>query len=700
VPSIAPASQLFSELVGAAEEAAADAHGEEVLDLAAGGQVWRHDPVDFEAFCYAPEHLNLPRLFPRQLNAVYALIGRDPKRVFEHVDQQAEDETARRYQLAVLLWGKGSGKDYLCSVLVLYLVYVLLCLQNPQAYFELAPGENIDVVNVAYSADQAKKVFFAKFKQRLYRWRWLRENFDAIEGGRRKWKSNVGLPKVEINDQDVIFPRQIRCFSRHSANESYEGLNIIAWIMDEASAFLSAAKRENADAIYQTLRTSAGSRFGLRWVGLVISYPRHADDFTCTKVREAIANPDAGIYGDGPAATWEVNQLLGRREWVEVRPGVRVPVELANDFVLDFEEARAKYMAMPPLAKDALIKDPDRVWAAVQQGRAPLIEWEPTITRRTVVDGEGNERVREFAAVKLTKLGALPKRTKVFFHGDPARSSDGFALGFAHGVPATIELWVPAGEVLTAEQMARTGVRPDTPVRWERDVVRTVVDALIVWRPDPNANRHVDQLNVREILKQLVETYRIGGGSFDHYDSAELVQWLEARKLPVENEQWSNPFQHRIYRGARSAFYNDLVTLPDTPSITSEDRRQPGAIFELVRVEEIEGHKIDHPEGGSKDCADVVARLIEHVTGQAMTGFAFGSATGGSGTLARVPLPGRRTDPSRTSSPATPVRREREAQRQAERPAGVIHQGAGTIEPAPPPTTTGRGGFSFGNASR
>jgi hypothetical protein len=67
----------------------------------------------------------------------------------------------------------------------------------------------------------------------------------------------------------------------------------------------------------------------------VISYPRHADDFTCDMVRTANANPELGIYGDGPRCTWEVNTIRGRNEFVEVREGVMVPVELANDFGLD-----------------------------------------------------------------------------------------------------------------------------------------------------------------------------------------------------------------------------------------------------------------------------------------------------------------------------------------------------------------------------
>lgn len=678
--------QLFADLTAAAEVGAAEAFGDDLL-LELGEGDWREDPVDFDTFVLSREHLFLPPLFPRQRAAVLALLGEDPKRIFEDVD--GTDPTARAHQLAVLLWGKGSGKDYLCSIIVAYLIYVLLCLRNPQQFFSLGPGENLDVLNVAYNADQAKRVFFAKFKERLYRWRWLRENYDVHEGGRRKWQANAGKPIVELNEGEILFPRSIRCFSKHSQNESYEGLNVIAWVMDEASAFLSAAKKENAGKIYQTLRTSAASRFGMRWLGFIISYPRHADDFTMQKCAEARAHPEAGIYADGPASTWEINQMRGRNGMVEVRPGHKVPVELANDYILDFEEALAKYECQPPLAKDALIKDPARVTGAVRTGRAPLIEWEPVENSRDVVDGAGNEVTRIFAGVKITKLGRLPKGTRLFFHGDPARSSDAFALCFGHGSEKTVQLHVPAGEVLTAEQMHAAGLEPDQLVPWERDVMGTVIDAMIVWRPDPNRNKHVDLINVQDVLMEIVGHYGrgvIGAGSFDQYDSAETVQRLTAKKFAVENEAWSNPFQHRIYRQARSAFYNDLVDLPDTPSITSENPKEPGAIYELVRVEEIEGHKIDHPEGGSKDLADAVVRVIEHVNAQAKRGFSFGAIAGSSEAPApagHVRVPGATVDPSRSPSPITPGQRAVDQHRRQERPIDVeLQPAAGTIRRA------------------
>jgi hypothetical protein len=265
--------------------------------------------------------------------------------------------------------------------------------------------------------------------------------------------------------------------------------------------------------------------------------------------------------------------MRGRDGFVEVRPGHKVPVELANDFILDFEEALAKYECQPPLAKDALIKDGERVWAAVQKGRAPLIEWEPIVTR-TVVDGDGNEvdaRVRRRQAHPAGQAAA--RAPSCSCTATPPHVNDASAR-LAHGVPATIMLHVPAGEVLTASRCAAQRGSPDELVPWERDVTKTSSDRRRADRlaPDPKPQpprRPAQRQGRHAAARRALRPQRWGGITFDQYDSAETVQWLQTKKLPSRTRQWSNPFQHRIYRGARSAFYNDLVTLPDTPTITS-----------------------------------------------------------------------------------------------------------------------------------
>lgn len=678
---------LYDELVAEVTHALDEDHGS---DPSLGP--WREDPVTFDEFCASKDHLGLPPLFDRQRAAVIALIGDDPKLTFAN-PLTAGKEWKRIYQMAVLLWGKGSGKDYVCSVLVCYLLHILLCLRDPQAFFSQGPGENIDVLNVAYNADQAKLVFFTKLKARIERWPWLNDRFNIIEAGKRKGVYVPGRAEVRINDGMIEFPRGIRAWSRHAENEGYEGLNVIAWIMDEASAFLSKAKRENAESIYQTLKTSAASRFGLQWLGLIISYPRHADDFTMTKHREATVNPNLGTYADGPAMTWEVNERTRDEPRILIQ-GIEVPASLANDFESDFEEAKSRYCCDPPMARDAFFRFPDRLQDAVDPGRQPLLDWEPTVIVRND-DGNGP---REYRGVKITRLGKLPRGAKLYGHGDPGLVNDSFALAIGHAAPATVMRTVLAGEVLSTDQLRERELEPDAPIEWEVDTVRTIIDALIVWRPDPRRKMQVDLMNVEETILALRKAYPSLGHkskrtrgekqprptfTFDHWNSALAIQRMRTKGMSCEDESWGAQFQVDIYRNARTAFYNSLVTLPDHPAITSRDPRSPGALYELERIEYIEARKVDHPEGGSKDSADAVVRVIQHATEHSRAGFAFGGTWGHASRFDdKAPVTKSMTpkvDPMNPQQIATPQAVEAERLARQARPLGELVPGEGTV---------------------
>lgn len=653
--------------------------------------IWAEQPADFDTFVTSPEHLALPPLYDRQREFVRKVLGEDPTLVFDD-PFEATSEVKRAYQLAVGLWGKGSGKDYVCSIIVCYLIHILLCLRDPQAYLELAPGEAIDVVNVAYNAEQAKRVFFTKLKARIEAWAWLRNNYNIVIGGRRQNGYRPRLGEVQVNDDHVEFPNKIRAWSRHAQNESYEGLNVLVWLMDEASAFLSKLKRENASSIYQTLKTSAGSRFGRRWVGMVISYPRHADDFTMTLLALAQSRPDLGIYGDGPAKTWEINERTRNEPRVVVRD-VEVPASLAQDFEEDFEEALGRYCCEPPMAREAFFRFPQHLWDAVT-GRAPAVEWEPSIISRERGDGS-TQRLR---GVNLTKLGKLPKGTKLYTHGDPGLTNDSFALALGYAVPATIMVTVPASEVLNALQIEQRAITPDTPVEWERDVTRTVIVALIVWRPDPRQGLQVDLQNVEDTIFELRRAYPSIGHwpkkrrdeskprptvTFDHWNSAQTIQRMASRRINAKDEMWSRDFQVDIYRNARTCFYNGLVELPDTPSVTSKDPVSPGALYELERVEFIDAVKIDHPEGGSKDCGDALVRVIQHATEHNKDQLAFGSAFGHRSQYATTGpmIEGERKpiDPNKTRSIGEMLQ-EQEKDARRERPLGELVPSEGTVD--------------------
>ena len=101
-----------------------------------------------------------------------------------------------------------------------------------------AHGENIDIVNVATNAQQSRQVFFSKLRSRLQS-RCFKE-FGPVIGA-----TMIRFPNINL-----------RLHSVHAANESWEGLNLLAWVMDEASAFRAAGgMTDNSGAVYGTLRT-------------------------------------------------------------------------------------------------------------------------------------------------------------------------------------------------------------------------------------------------------------------------------------------------------------------------------------------------------------------------------------------------------------------------------------------------------------
>ena len=158
---------------------------------------------------------------------------------------------------------------------------------------------------------------------------------------------------------------------------------------------------------------------------------------------------------------------------------------------------------------------------------------------------------------------------------------------------------------------------------------------------------------------------------------------MKQKRMNVEDEQWSRPFQVDVYRNARSQIYNSLVSLPDTPSVTSKDPMSPGAIYEFERLEFIDGSKVDHPEGGSKDTADCIARVVQHCTEAGKSAFSFATAFGHaklydtSGPFVRADQ--KTIDPNRPADAINPKQRELEEANRAERPFGELDPTQGTI---------------------
>ena len=96
-------------------------------------------------------------LYPEQQKALEDIFGTNPL------------EWSVTYNEALLLWGKGAGKDFIIARALVYVGYWLLCLKDPQKYFDIGTGTPIDFANVSINSSLAKDVFFKEFVSVLRR---------------------------------------------------------------------------------------------------------------------------------------------------------------------------------------------------------------------------------------------------------------------------------------------------------------------------------------------------------------------------------------------------------------------------------------------------------------------------------------------------------------------------------------------------
>lgn len=497
---------------------------EQFDEVVEGDPEWNETPVDLDTYVTSPLYQDLPALSPRQRAAAVAMLGEDPKKIFRRTNGVTT---------GVFLWGKGSGKDFLSSIIISYLAYVLCCLKSPQRYLQIAPGEPLDIINVAYSASQANLVFFAKLRQRIQKPMFARFHPHLIED------------KIE-------FPNAVRLHSRHSENESYEGFNILAWVMDEASAFKDKTKRANADVIYSTLKSSATSRFGNQWIGLVISYPRYQGDFTLRMYEQSILQPH--IYGD-KGATWEIHPH-------------RKKDDFADDYRTDPEDARTKYECLPPAITDAFFTLPDKIYEANIEVN-PIAFVEPSITKRSTPDGE-----KEYTALSI-EIFKKDFQNDYYLHGDPGIQSDSFVLAMGH----TIE-----GEEKEVKKDEEIIILP-----------KVNIDLILIW--EPRDGKPVDVINVKDAILLLSTFFNLKKVTFDKWNSATTIQELIVNGIPAEDMSFSRGQQLEMYRNLRSLIYNNLIKWPSNHFLCEE----------LIKLQLINGVKVDHPPEGSKDIADAVA---------------------------------------------------------------------------------------------
>jgi hypothetical protein len=401
---------------------------------------------------------------------------------------------------------------------------------------------------------------------------------------------NDGKPRVRIYNSGYIeFPHLIRAVSESSENESFEGYNILFWIMDEASAFKNKGGiKRNAHKVYDTLRSSASSRFGQRWKGMILSWPRQeVNDFTLDMYNQSINDPS--VAGD-MGYTWQIKPARFYSGKYFEFEGEQIPIEFEDDFRLEPEMSKCKYMCKPQKVQGAFLTYGGRVRECVNQvGRLPLFDTEDVLVEHELMNEAGDTSHRkQFVGKRITMFRGNATDISIprVAHIDAGLTHDATGMVIAHGEPIIIKV-----------QNELTGDYQTVAMN------KIVIDACIRWVPDPTKHLQVSLNNVEALLLELITVYGIKFKkiSYDQWNSQTSLETLMQHRIVSEMHN----INFKDYCELRSMIYNGGVDFVQWKVEKPEDPYW-WVMYELEHLINL-GQKVDHPETGTKELADCLS---------------------------------------------------------------------------------------------
>lgn len=472
---------------------------------------------------------------------------KEPKLKFEHIvsitylrEDEYYDLEVNKYHnyLAHGLYNHNSGKDTISCHAVLYCVYLLLCCKNPYRLFRgIDASSYMDIVNVAYNKTQSTQVFFTKLVESVKNWKWLRNKYRYIESGKSKKldKKYENEEIVNIKAEEIIFPKHIRAVSRCSQQNAAEGLNVLLFILDEFSAFSDKNNKSNAMEMFNTLRTSAITRFGNQAKGFVISFPRYQGD-PILKLAEMYKD-DLNVYVD-IASTFEVKpKSCFCDKWVEWE-GHLIPEDFLTDFIKDPENSKAKFLCQPPEMSDPFFTDTQRIDNSIDKEKKQLFE---------VRDKFIKDPINGIELIGKEIIGKNYNAPNIVY-------CIGGDIGYTNDLTA-VTIWHK--ETLNTAD--------------GQEYSRIIQDCLITWKPNKDKKIQVDVANIEEVISDIIFKWKlpISGFYFDHYNTAALMQ--NFRKRGVNAQAYKLTVQD--FYDIRTKLYSGNISFLDVEEQTREMKR-------------------------------------------------------------------------------------------------------------------------------
>lgn len=282
--------------------------------------------------------------------------------IFDNWENWDQFENLGKYEEVLYIAGIGSGKSYISSMAIVYIIYRLLCLKNPQEYFHFAKGTKIAFINISKSFNQAKDIVFGEIKNRL---------------DNNKWFQTFYPPDPRIKSK-IRLPKNLFILPLGSNEEAPLGYNIFGAVIDEASFHTLTKEKDYAEESYNQIKKRIRSRFFSKGKLFIITSPRYVYDFAEKKFTESEDNPKVFRRR---AALWEVmppetfsGEKFDLGNYLPNMSGIMVPVEYEDEFRQNPELAMRDYGAQPSMAIQGFFNDPDVITRAANYNREHPID--------------------------------------------------------------------------------------------------------------------------------------------------------------------------------------------------------------------------------------------------------------------------------------------------------------------------------------
>jgi len=477
--------------------------------------------------------------------------------IFDSFTNFNEFENLGKYEEVLYIAGIGSGKSYISSMAIVYIIYRLLCLKDPQKYFNFAKGTRIAFVNISKSFSQAKDIVFGEIKNRI---------------DNNQWFQNFYPPDPKIKTK-LRLPKNIYILPLGSNEESPLGYNIFGAVIDEASFHTLTRDKDYAEESYNQIKKRIRSRFLTKGKMFIITSPRYIYDFAEKKWEDEETNVKvfrrrATLWDAIPPNMLSGDKFdLGKYLPTYKGKGMLVPTEYEDEFRQNPERAMRDYGAQPSMAIQGFFNDPDIITANANYKRKHPISTKTGDFYEWFYNRKSDEQYdsdRRFIHIDL----GLNKEGR----GDCA----GLAMGKFDG-------WVTS--------KSSEGKIEKKP--------KVFIDLMLQIKARPRDEIKFEE--IRQIVYKLRDIgYNIHKVTFDGWQSVDSVQTLKSAGFNADFLS--------VDRNAE-AYYTLKSSLLDKR--LNYYYYKP-LVQELQQLEEVKATKIDHPRGGSKDVADAVAGVCFH----------------------------------------------------------------------------------------